>query len=255
MNSMIADHVRSQPLSINFRQMANPEILVHIDPTIISAHNYNASIQRQIEYENARIRYYTNDDNDTMDYNDIAGLEQELLKIERENITHYNEYLPAAVEITNQSRSIHIKILFSGNAIHSSAAALNLASNMLLKLHTGNDDYEIELKNEPLMKDKLTATPNDLLIYKMSIQFAMVFYVLLYVMLPFQEEISEFKSLQIVSPIVYWMAYYLFDMIVHTMYCGVLYGVHVYADTNHIFGTTEYSKFFILILFLIDFKV
>lgn len=71
----------------------------------------------------------------------------------------------------------------------------------------------------------------------------MFFYILMYVMLPFHEEISEFKSLQIVSPIVYWTAYYLFDVIVHTLYCGILYGVHVYADKNHIFGTTEYSEY------------
>lgn len=124
--------------------------MVHIDPLVAAAHLYNATIQRVIAHEKATVRYMSTDDIG----NSNGALEEELLRIERENITHYHERLPAAVAVyqTGRSNYVHVKILFSGNALHSSGAALNLASNMLLKMHTGSDEYGIELKNEPLMK-------------------------------------------------------------------------------------------------------
>lgn len=70
----------------------------------------------------------------------------------------------------------------------------------------------------------------------------MFFYILFYVSMPFNEERTEFKKLQPISPGVYWISVFLFDAIVHVAYCYLLYWVHIAIDTYHIFDQMEYGK-------------
>lgn len=71
---------------------------------------------------------------------------------------------------------------------------------------------------------------------------AIFFYILFYVSMPFNEERTEFKKLQSISPGVYWLSVFLFDGIVHLAYCYLLYWVHIAIDTYHIFDHMEYGK-------------
>lgn len=72
---------------------------------------------------------------------------------------------------------------------------------------------------------------------------AMFFYILFYVSLPFQEECTEFKKLQLVSPIVYWFAFIFFDILVHLIFCSLLVFVHWCADYDSIFQLKDYCKY------------
>lgn len=63
-----------------------------------------------------------------------------------------------------------------------------------------------------------------------------------YVLLPFAEERTEFKKLQSISPLLYWITYLLFDAIIHIVFCCILCGVHMICDKHNIFGEKEYGN-------------
>lgn len=64
--------------------------------------------------------------------------------------------------------------------------------------------------------------------------------------MPFNEERTEFKKLQPISPFVYWTSVYLFDVAVHMLFCSFLYCVHMWIDTHHVFDTDEYGNYIYL---------
>lgn len=79
--------------------------------------------------------------------------------------------------------------------------------------------------------------------YAMFMPMAMFFYILFYVSMPFNEERTEFKKLQPISPFVYWTSVYIFDALIHAIYSYFMYTIHRWADTHHLFDEKEYSKF------------
>lgn len=82
----------------------------------------------------------------------------------------------------------------------------------------------------------------------MFLPMAMFFYILFYVSMPFNEERTEFKKMQPISPFIYWTSVYLFDAMIHIMYSYFIYLVHIWCDTHQVFETKEYSNFILLFL-------
>lgn len=72
---------------------------------------------------------------------------------------------------------------------------------------------------------------------------AMFFYILFYVSMPFNEERTEFKKMQPISPFIYWTSVFLFDAMIHAMYAYFMYTIHIWCDVHHIFETKEYGNF------------
>lgn len=83
---------------------------------------------------------------------------------------------------------------------------------------------------------------SDLEVYAMFLPMAMFFYILFYVSMPFNEERTEFKKLQPISPFVYWTSVYMFDALIHAIYSYFMYTVHIWADSYHVFEEKEYGK-------------
>lgn len=81
----------------------------------------------------------------------------------------------------------------------------------------------------------------------MFMPMAMFFYILFYVSMPFNEERTEFKKMQPISPFIYWTSFFLFDALIHTMYSYFMYTIHIWCDIHHIFETKEYGKLCFLI--------
>lgn len=76
----------------------------------------------------------------------------------------------------------------------------------------------------------------------MFLPMAMFFYILFYVSMPFNEERTEFKKLQPISPFVYWTSVFMFDAVIHAIYSYFMYTIHIWADSYHVFDDKEYSK-------------
>lgn len=74
----------------------------------------------------------------------------------------------------------------------------------------------------------------------------MFFYILFYINLPYIEESREFRIIQKIKPIIYWLAFFITDCILHTLLCGVYIGVSLLCDrANQLSG----KVFYIFILF------
>lgn len=82
---------------------------------------------------------------------------------------------------------------------------------------------------------------SDLEVYAMFLPMAMFFYILFYVSMPFNEERTEFKKMQPISPFIYWTVF-LFDATIHFLYSYFMYTTHIWLDTHKVFETNEYSK-------------
>lgn len=76
----------------------------------------------------------------------------------------------------------------------------------------------------------------------MFMPMAMFFYILFYVSMPFNEERTEFKKMQPISPFIYWTSVFLFDALIHALYAYFMYTIHIWCDTHHIFEAKEYGK-------------
>lgn len=70
----------------------------------------------------------------------------------------------------------------------------------------------------------------------------MFVYMLFYVLLPFNEEVTEFRKLQNVSPALFWFTNYSIDLLIHIVFCAIIYVVLIIADTHNIFEQVDYSE-------------
>lgn len=186
--------------------------------------------------------------------------------MERANATHYHEFFPAALVIyrDDETKGISMNVLFSGNSLHSLAATVNLISNFELQLLT-NGNNRIKTTNAPMHRygtksdesplsianispffpphrNQTKINKADLDVYAMFMPMAMFFYILFYVSMPFNEERTEFKKMQPISPFIYWTSVFLFDALIHALYAYFMYTIHIWCDTHHIFEAKEYGK-------------
>lgn len=83
---------------------------------------------------------------------------------------------------------------------------------------------------------------SDLDIFVFLIPFAMFMYMLFYVMLPFNEEVTEFRKLQNMSASWFWFTNYAIDVLIHVVFCGFLYAVLNVMDIHKIFEQEDYSE-------------
>lgn len=149
----------------------NAEVLVWLEKSLSKQDYYQQILHKVIEKENVKVRYLTYNRYQIEDGEcilptceipsthiltmSISICFPELLSYELNNITHYHEYFPCALVLYQDevSRKLQMKILFSGNSLHSLAATVNLADNFQLQLLTQDStNYTIGVTNAPMHK-------------------------------------------------------------------------------------------------------
>ncbi|KAJ6637353.1 Phospholipid-transporting ATPase ABCA3 [Pseudolycoriella hygida] len=238
-HSNITYKVPTQLIQLDLAHMNHPDVLMITsgrDPLY-----HQSSLENVVENYNSTVRFLESS---------ARSVRNELLAIEKSNITYYNEKLACSIfmQFDKQIGSYFINILYSGNFLHSSSVAVNLVSNMILQ-RASRDQYEIHINNNPLMRDKLSVNKGDLDIFVFLIPFSMFVYMLFYVMLPFKEEASEFRKLQNMSSFLFWFTNYFFDLFIHTIFCAFVYGMLNVLDIHHIFESTNYETITKLLFF------
>lgn len=105
----------------------------------------------------------------------------ELLMIERKNVSQYHENIVCGLYIKRDpdDDTLIVKVLFSGNSLHSSAMALNLVSNTILKMNSPLDSepYHIHTINEPIRKDKTSVSGADLDMFLVTVPLGIFFFI------------------------------------------------------------------------------
>lgn len=97
-------------------------------------------------------------------------------------------------------------------------------------------------KNSEFSRDKLSVNKGDLDVFVFLLPFAMFMYMLFYVMLPFKEEVTEFRKLQNMSAFLFWFTNFGIDLIIHTIFCGTIYVVLNISDRHKIFEQEDYGE-------------
>lgn len=96
------------------------------------------------------------------------------MALERSNVSRYHEHIPAALVLytDEDSKKLRLKLLFSGNSLHSLASTINLVNNFQLKL-LGNENDAIRTTNAPLHRNQTKISKADLEVYSMLLPMGM----------------------------------------------------------------------------------
>ncbi|GAB0099765.1 ATP-binding cassette sub-family A member 2 [Sergentomyia squamirostris] len=211
-------------LVLNFSSYRSPQI--HLTITNATNGDYERRLletfQRVSREQNIQLITHTN-----------RNIEEILMYQELEDRINYYENIVAGFEVSMLNAQIpSVKIMFSGNALHSSVMAQNLVSNVLLQTIRGHS-ASIEVKSAPLVKRDVNINRNHLNIYEALVPLGIFIYIMYFVGAPFTEETTEFKTLHCTNPGLYWLTTFAFDLTIHVIICILLYflGSHVVDNT------------------------
>lgn len=131
-------HVNKTPtelIQLDLVHSNHPDVLVFMD----YRDSHQRSLQEVVERHNSSMLSLGSS---------LKNHIPKLLSIEKANITYYNERVVSGIIIEKQHDSYIVKMLYSGNFLHSSPIVVNLISNMILQ-RVSRDRYEIHINNKP----------------------------------------------------------------------------------------------------------
>lgn len=95
---------------------------------------------------------------------------------------------------------------------------------------------------QPLTEYRYTGSALDFVLYQMVTPLTLSFYMLVYLGMPFAEWQTAFKQLEFMPPVIYWLAYYIFDLCLHTALCVAMFATHIALDRGDAFTMAEHGQ-------------
>lgn len=174
-------------------------------------------------------------------YGGQMNCDEHLLNLaETDRIKFYDRVVGALdVKVEDTTYEMTMTAMYSMNVLHSSAISLNLANKMLAKLNV-NDSINVITANAPLVKSSIDFKLP--FYYTMLVPLGMMMYMAFYLPLPLNERIIEVRKLQNISPLLYWVSFFIIDAFIHTFVCGMLILVTFAWDHSSVFSGNDYSK-------------
>lgn len=170
-------------------------------------------------------------------------LQQLLVRRSADDIHFYNEKLCAAIQLNLNDAHPKAVVFFSGNLYHGSVKTTNLVANFLLQYSEESRHSFVETWNRPILRKTEEINRGHVFIYENLMPFGIFFYILFYSIDPFNDNITQFKSLFTLSPTVYWIMSFVFDMIVHLVVIVVLTMVSIFSnEINYLFDAATYGE-------------
>lgn len=189
-------------------------------------------------------------------YNTFLLCPTALLALEKQNIFAYHERVIGVLSVRQRDDTgpLEVLVLYSGNVLHSSARAMNLLTNVLARMlhtaaHEAGSPLQVTTINHPMpmqynqMHDS-NADSMSTEWFKILMPTALFYYMLFYVHMPFAETNTEFKQLQIISPCVYWLAFYAFDLLLHVLVCAAMLCGQIILDRAQALSHAEHTELF-----------
>lgn len=176
-----------------------------------------------------------------------GNLENEISEISKQSLQIYYDELLGAIEFESNSKSVKSSIFYSQNLLHSISILVNFVSNAVLTYHN-DESYSIDVKNYPLNRqdDNINYIQN---LYTEFVPIGLMLYMILYLPFTFKEKATGFKNLQNIPGIVYWMATYLSDILVH-MFVVVVIILMTFFDRKGLAFTND-EVTYIAIFFIV----
>lgn len=177
-------------------------------------------------------------------------IEEILMYQELQDRINFYENIVAGFEVSLlNGQEPRVKIMYSGNALHSSVMAQNLVSNVMLQTVRGHR-ASIEARSAPLLRKDIKINRYHMNIYEALMPLGLFIYILYFVGAPFTEEATEFKTLHCTNACIYWMTTFLFDLTLHVCICaGIFIVASQWIDRAGILTAEVHFKLTLIYIF------
>ncbi|XP_047424587.1 retinal-specific phospholipid-transporting ATPase ABCA4a isoform X2 [Mugil cephalus] len=155
----------------------------------------------------------------------------------------------------------NVKVWYNNKGWHAMVSFMNVANNAILRAHLPKganlDEYGITAINHPLnlTKEQLSEitvlTTSVDAVVAICVIFAMSFVPASFVLYLIQERVTQAKHLQFVSgvsPLVYWMANYLWDMVNYSISAAMVVKIFIFFDKKCYTSPTNLEPLIALLL-------
>lgn len=114
-------------------------------------------------------------------------------------------------------------IYYAGNRYHSSVVLINMIDTCMLQLASLQANSQIDTTYVPIRRFISDVSSTRLEYYPVFVEASMFFCMFFYISLPFREYVNGFRHLQAMSRYTYWAATFVFDLMLHALFCEVLF--------------------------------
>ncbi|XP_052852159.1 ATP-binding cassette sub-family A member 2 isoform X1 [Drosophila gunungcola] len=204
-----------EALPLRLSQMGTGVIYIH-NPTGHHA-QVEQQLRQQIELSGITAK--------TMQLRGSNDVKNESLELQRDNLADFLEQVIGIIDMYGGGRGTadtpQIEIFYSGNRYHSSVELINLVDSAMLKLQLPQSD--IETTYVPIRRFVSDISPSRLEYYAVIVSVGMFFFMFYFISLPFREYANGFRQLQTMSRFTYWLAHFVFDMLLLVFVCSLLF--------------------------------
>lgn len=166
-----------------------------------------------------------------------------MLALAVEDLVAYRTKFIVSGEFSMTNETIVANGFYLGSALLSVPATVNMMTNTIVKVLTGDDEYSISVSAEELPRsyEPYSIQSTNSFVLTLALIAFLGPSVAQYVIQPLQEKSSGVKQLQAMtgaSSLAYWGSIYLFDLLQYTVSIIILISLFVIVDTSY--GTQYY---------------
>uniref|UniRef100_A0A4W5LU81 ATP binding cassette subfamily A member 4 n=1 Tax=Hucho hucho TaxID=62062 RepID=A0A4W5LU81_9TELE len=172
-----------------------------------------------------------------------VGGQLPVLDVDPKTIQDAASQLGRLLNVTGNIHSVFLKVWYNNKGWHAMVAFMNVANNAILRANLPKDasldvygittiNHPLNLTKEQLSEVTVLSTSVDAMV-AICVIFAMSFVPASFVLYLIQERVTQAKHLQFVSgvsPVIYWMANFLWDMVNYSISAALVVGIFMVFD-------------------------
>uniref|UniRef100_A0A673W8V3 P-type phospholipid transporter n=1 Tax=Salmo trutta TaxID=8032 RepID=A0A673W8V3_SALTR len=172
-----------------------------------------------------------------------VGGQLPVLDVDPKTIQDAASQLGRLLNVTGNIHSVFLKVWYNNKGWHAMVAFMNVANNAILRANLPKDarldvygittiNHPLNLTKEQLSEVTVLSTSVDVMV-AICVIFAMSFVPASFVLYLIQERVTQAKHLQFVSgvsPVIYWMANFLWDMVNYSISAALVVAIFMVFD-------------------------
>ncbi|XP_052888844.1 phospholipid-transporting ATPase ABCA3 isoform X2 [Anopheles moucheti] len=162
--------------------------------------------------------------------------------------TDYRDQVVVGIECNDTSDDVECRVLYNNNLVHSTGISESVFTTLCLRFYADVPGATVHTGNIPSTRKQLIDIKTPFYFTEL-IAIAFFIYMLIYLLMPLQENLSGFRQLQNIKRKVYLSGTYLFDMGLHTLVCMVVILLVNLMDHTEVFDNMSKFGIFRALLF------
>ncbi|EDW77243.2 uncharacterized protein Dwil_GK18193 [Drosophila willistoni] len=180
-----------------------------------------------------------------------SDVKEEILRLQEDNLADFLQDVVGLIDMHVDGQGTGttpiLNIYYATNRYHSSVALINLIDISMLKLN--DQAADIDTIYMPIRRFVSDISPTRLEYYAVMVSVGMFFYMFYFISLPFREHANGFRELQAISRYTYWMATFVFDVILLIFNGLILYVIQAAIMPAELYGGDELRFIVMSIIF------